>query len=189
MTDFDADEPIKPLVPRKGSFWSDDRFLGWSGVVLALSAAFFPWYVFFNEEKFGTYQSASSVSAPGSDRKGRITFSTASTELAKRPQSAVAAKAEAEIITGSVPATEKADEQEATDAGPDQPFPPQPIAFRLMYVFKGRAMIEDKTGVYLVRKGDTLPDLSKVADFEERDGAWVIVTDNGSIYDTSGKRD
>lgn len=190
MTDFDADEPVKPLVPRKGNFWNSDRFVGWSGVVLALSAAFFPWYVFINEEKFGIYQSASSSApAAATNREGRIDFKEDPKALAERPQVAIATKPADEIITGTVPAEETTESEEAAIPMLEQPLPSQPQEFRLMYVSKGRAMIEDNTGVYLVRVGDTLPDFSKVANFEERDGKWVIVTDNGSIYDVTGKRD
>jgi hypothetical protein len=50
-------------------------------------------------------------------------------------------------------------------------------------------MIEDDNGVYVVGPGSPLPDLSKVASVEERDGQWVIVTNKGEIYDAAGKRE
>jgi hypothetical protein len=56
-----------------------------------------------------------------------------------------------------------------------------------LHVVKGQAMIEDRTGVYVVREGDTLPDLSKVTSLEERDGKWVIVNDKGTVYAPGGK--
>ena len=43
-------------------------------------------------------------------------------------------------------------------------------------------MIEDRTGIYVVRQGDVLPDQSKVTSLEERNGKWVIVTDKGTVY-------
>ena len=55
MTDFDADEPVAPPKPprQRRRVSTTDRVLGLTGVALACAAAFFPWYVFFNEEKFG----------------------------------------------------------------------------------------------------------------------------------------
>jgi hypothetical protein len=38
-------------------------------------------------------------------------------------------------------------------------------------------MIEDEDGLWVVQKGSTLPDASKVASIEKRDGVWVLVTD------------
>ena len=54
--------------------------------------------------------------------------------------------------------------------------------FRLLHVANGRALIEDKAGMYLVRIGSILPDNSRVATLEQRDGKWVIVTSTGDIY-------
>ena len=56
VTEIEADEPVAPLRPvpqERGRISLTDRILGATGVALACAAAFFPWYVFFNEEKFG----------------------------------------------------------------------------------------------------------------------------------------
>jgi len=50
-----------------------------------------------------------------------------------------------------------------------------------MHVANGRALIEDARGMYIVRVGSILPDNSRLATLEQRDGAWVIVTSNGDI--------
>jgi hypothetical protein len=63
----------------------------------------------------------------------------------------------------------------------DQPFPGK-SSFRLLHVANGRALIEDDTGMYLVRVGSILPDNSKLATIEQRDGKWVIITSKGEIY-------
>lgn len=38
------------------------------------------------------------------------------------------------------------------------------------------------TGIYVVRRGDVLPDSAKVTKLEERDGKWVMETDGGATY-------
>ena len=63
----------------------------------------------------------------------------------------------------------------------DQPFPAT-SGFRLLHVANGRALIEDSSGMYVVRVGSILPDESRLATLEERDGKWVIVTSNGEVY-------
>ncbi len=54
MTKFeDDDERIAPLKSReKRKALMLDRLLTVTGLALAGAAAFFPWYVFFNEDKF-----------------------------------------------------------------------------------------------------------------------------------------
>lgn len=47
--DNSHDEDVLP----KPVFFTPDRILAWTGIGLAAAAAFFPWYVFFNEDKFG----------------------------------------------------------------------------------------------------------------------------------------
>lgn len=63
----------------------------------------------------------------------------------------------------------------------EQPLP-APSGFRLMHVANGRALIEDASGMYIVRVGSILPDNSRLATLEQRDGEWVIVTSNGEVY-------
>jgi len=41
-------------------------------------------------------------------------------------------------------------------------------------------MIEDDSGLWIVQRGSTLPDMTKVTSIEQRDSGWVVVT--------SGKR-
>src|SRR3546814_3919509 len=62
-----------------------------------------------------------------------------------------------------------------------QPFPGRGD-FRLLHVANGRALIEDGSGMYMVRVGSILPDNSKLATIEQRDGKWVIVTSSGQSY-------
>ena len=70
------------------------------------------------------------------------------------------------------------------DKGPpadQQPFPGK-SPFHLLHIVNGRALIEDDTGMYVVRVGSVLPDNSRLASIEQRDGKWVIVTSAGDIY-------
>ncbi|MGO7465311.1 flagellar protein, partial [Rhizobium ruizarguesonis] len=52
-----------------------DRLLTLSGLALAGASAFFPWYVFFNEEKFGINVATSSNSRELPDWPARHVFS------------------------------------------------------------------------------------------------------------------
>ena len=181
MTDFDADEPVSPLAAKKKRFWTTDRIIGWSGAVLALAAAFFPWYVFVNEDKFGLEALRAMVSGDPAVPSRRSTLDNNSGGIPDRKISTALAPSEDNIVTGTVPAVEEP-ASDTEQALPAQPFPAAPRNFRLLKVIKGQAMIEDATGIYVVRKGDVLPDRTKVADLEQRDGKWVLVTDGGSAY-------
>jgi hypothetical protein len=187
MTDFDADEPVAPLKdgkPRR--FWTSDRIIGYSGAALALSAAFFPWYVFFNEEKFSVNVATSALSHWLPEWSGPSITSQSNRDVVNGKDPALS-RLEERIVTGTVPNGKDEDDSNAAAAA-DQPFPAQPQNFHLLHVAKGKALIEDETGVYIVRPGSLLPDLSKVASLEEREGKWVIVTDTGDLYDIDGKR-
>ena len=53
--------------------------------------------------------------------------------------------------------------------------------FRLVHVANGRAMIEDDAGLWVVQPGSMLPDSSRVAGIEQRDGKWVLVTSTDRV--------
>jgi hypothetical protein len=187
MTDFDADEPVSPLSPKRKGLFTADRVIGWSGALLALVAAFFPWYVFFNEDKFGLEYIRQITSRDLPERAGKAVVIASPSGIGDRDNNTVLPKPEDQIITGTVPAAAAEEDNQEEASIPAQPFPAAPRVFRLLHVVKGQAMIEDRTGIYVVREGDTLPDLSKVTSLEERDGKWVIVTDKGIVYAPSGK--
>ena len=65
----------------------------------------------------------------------------------------------------------------------EQPFPLAPVDFKLVHIANARAMIEDDSGIFVVQRGDILPDSSRVASIEEREGRWVLVTDVGLVLD------
>lgn len=189
MTDFDADETVAPPVQAKRKkFWTSDRIIGYSGAALALTAAFFPWYVFFNSAKFGVDATVSLIARnfPGwADRKP---FSPSPSAFQNKEAPAGEAGNQDQLLTGTVPGLSDKD-MKSDPAAVEQPLPTRVTTFRLLHVSKGKALIEDDNGVYVVGPGSQLPDLSKVASVEERSGEWVIVTDKGFVYDSGGKRD
>jgi len=188
MTDFDADETVAP--PKRGKrkrFWTSDRIIGYSGAALALSAAFFPWYVFLNSAKFGLDATVSMFSRNFAGWSERSTFSQTPGAITNDGLAQTDKGAEDPLLTGTLPGLDDAKMKGDADAI-EQPFPSPATAFHLLHVSKGKALIEDDNGVYVVAPGSPLPDLSKVASLEERDGEWVIVTNKGEIYDADGKR-
>ena len=186
MTDFDADEPVEPVKrERRSGGVSTDRFLGWSGAALALTAAFFPWYVFFNEDKFGLNMVTSIFTRDMPDWAGRSKVMPSPAAIASSNDVTALPRSDEQVVTGTVP--DKAQDDQPADAG-DQPFPSEAVEFHVLHAAGGKAMIEDKNGIYVVTPGSMLPDLSRVAKVEEVGGEWVLITDKGEIYDTSGKR-
>ena len=69
----------------------------------------------------------------------------------------------------------------AAEEGLSQPFPGK-SGFKLMHVANGRALIEDASGMYIVRIGSVLPDNTRLATLEQRDGHWVMITSSGEMY-------
>ena len=147
-----------------------------SGLALALGCALFPWYVFFNQDKFGVQAMNFSGSEAGSTMPSDLVYAP---EIVRR-----------ELNPGEIPALSL--DFESTGTLPDrddpasrgiplaqQPFPGEKrvYEFSLVHVANGRAMIEDEDGLWVVQKGSTLPDATHVLSIEKRGGNWVLVTD------------
>lgn len=190
--DKDADEAARPLAgstkpqvpprikPVKRGRLTEDILLGLFGIALGLGSAFFPWYVFFNQEKFGirAVKLDSEIQSVGG-------LSSSTPELTR-----IADPAEIKEITsleldrlptGTTPQGEK--DEQATGSVPaivEQPYPDQAVDFRVVHIENGRAMIEDESGLWIVQRGSTLPDMTTVTSIEQRAEGWVVVT--------SGKR-
>lgn len=188
MTDFDADETVAPPnQAKRRKFWTSDRIIGYSGAALALTAAFFPWYVFFNSAKFGVDATVSLIARNFPGWADRTPFSPSPSSFQNKDAQAGEKGNQDQLLTGTVPGLSDTD-MKSDPSAVEQPLPARETKFHLLHVSKGKALIEDDNGVYVVGPGSQLPDLSKVASVEERSGEWVIVTDKGLVYDANGKR-
>lgn len=181
VTDFDADQPVQPIKRlARGHYSTGDKILAGTGILLAAGAAFFPWYVFLNPGKFSvpTLWQGNTRNLP----------ETAAREVMSVSPAAMIDEDKSPALEGLDPvatATTSGLGKERSlgapvETGLDQPLPAN-SGFRLMHVANGRALIEDARGMYIVRVGSILPDNSRLATLEQRDGAWVIVTSNGDI--------
>jgi len=180
MIDLD-DEEAPGLVAKPKR--SGDRVIVLAGFVLATAAAFFPWYVFFNQESFGIAPMGYTDTRDLPETPGRPVVTVSPLAIPDEDDGAAPASAFDPIVTATVPA---AGDQggnggaSALSEVPNQSFPGKP-RYRLLHVANGRALIEDKSGMYIVRIGSVLPDNSRLATLEQRDGKWVIITSNGEV--------
>jgi len=85
------------------------------------------------------------------------------------------------LTTATVNASGKEKQNDLAAGVEDQPFPGQ-TSFRLLHVSNGRALIEDGSGMYMVRVGSTLPDNALLTKIEQRGGEWQIETSSGKTY-------
>lgn len=164
-------------VAGKKSRLREDLLLGLLGVGLGLGCALFPWYVFFNQEKFGI-RAVEFQGGGDSTRSGGVVATPQIARIPNFPE----VKEEPELdqlATGTTPPGE--DETQEISKLLEEPFPPQDVPFRLVHVVNGRAMIQDDTGLWVVQRGSVLPDMSRVASIEERQGAWVLVTSTNQV--------
>ena len=181
VTDFDADQSIPPMKrSEKGRYSAGDKVLVGAGVLLAAMAAFFPWYVFLNPDKF-------SVPALWEGATRDLPETAAKEVMSVSPAAMVDNDSDPglESVDPVATATTAGGGKEKSlgapvETGLDQPLPAS-SGFRLMHVANGRALIEDASGMYIVRVGSILPDNSRLATLEQREGAWVIVTSNGDV--------
>ena len=167
-----AQFPRLKKVDRRGDF-----VIAALGVTLGLICALFPWYIFYNQEQFGVQ--AIKFGGKGNN-SGRIMIdpqeAPGGTPLALQDMP----KRNLDLFsTGAIPDRPLAPEK--APALDRQPFPAETTAFRLVHVANGRAMIEDDTGLWLVQRGSTLPDSSRVASIELRAGKWVLVTSTDQV--------
>jgi hypothetical protein len=145
------------------------------GVTLGLICALFPWYIFFNPEEFGVRAMKFGGSGGGTEpivlgaQQERIGAPVASQEIPPMKLDLLA--------TGTATKEHEEKDEEGTPGLTEQPFPAPVASFRLVQIANGRAMLEDDTGLFVVQPGSILPDNSRVATIEERNGRPVLVTD------------
>jgi hypothetical protein len=142
------------------------------GVTIGLICALFPWYIFFNQDKFGIRAMRFSGNAGES---GPITLYAQPDRIGAPMDISQIPPTKLDLFaTGSTEGKKHGDGD--LPGVEDQPFPVDPPPFHLVYVSNGRAMIGDDSGLWLVQAGSVLPDNSKVVSIEQRDGKWVLVT-------------
>jgi hypothetical protein len=166
---------------RKKDYSVTDAILVGIGVGLAAAAATFPWYVFMNQDQFG-YAVVKFEPAPtASDLSGP--FYTPRVQWRPKPatQQDLEALALDFAATGTVVGSidrDRPDPRQET-----QPFPGPPPGFTLVHVAKGRAMISDANGFFVVERGSVLPDNSRVVSIENTDGKWILKTSRDQVVE------
>ena len=181
VTDFDADEAVQPLKrPGKAGYSTTDKILAGTGVMLAAMAAFFPWYVFLNPEKFSVPALWEGTTRDLPETPGREVVSVSPAAMVDDDKDPALQSVDPVATASATSEGKETKLGSPIDSGLDQPLPAN-TGFRLMHVANGRALIEDARGMYIVRVGSILPDNSRLATLEQRDGAWVIVTSNGDV--------
>jgi hypothetical protein len=156
-----------------------DKLLVGIGIMLAAASAFFPWYVFLNEDKFGLRIDPFENTRDLPPSPPRQVFSVSPMAMIDRTKDQSLPIDPFDQLTTATVSSLGREEQGPL---PEQQPMPGTGKFRLMHVANGRALIEDGSGMYMVRIGSVLPDNSKVATLEQRNGRWVIITSTGEVY-------
>lgn len=167
---------------RRRSIRDFDRYLTTGLIIVAGAAAALPWYVFFNPEKFGMSGAGWEALQHVPQREGggvaavipHVDEGLTSDGRADTPDINLDA-----LTTATVPTAGAG--QNTNGDGKSQPFPGG-TRFKLLHVSNGRALIEDKSGMFLVQIGSILPDESKLLSMSNVGGKWQIVTSSGEIY-------
>jgi len=174
----EEDAPVRKASPRRTS----DRLVAVAGFMLATAAAFFPWYVFFNQESFGIAPMSYSETRDLPEIGGRSVVNVSPLAIPDEKDGAAEPSAFDPITTATVSSLggEGNGAGALTRVDPNKSFPGKP-RYKLLHVANGRALIEDTSGMYIVRIGSVLPDNSRLATLEKRGGQWVIITSNGEV--------
>jgi len=155
-----------------------DRWLTGGLIGVAAAAAALPWYVFLNPEKFGMsgrgWEALMNVPQRGGGG-GEAVIPHGDDTVAETEKDATVDN----VITATVPALDK--DLNSDNQSVQQPFPGG-ANFKLLHVSNGRALIEDKSGMFLVQIGSVLPDESKLLSMTKVEGRWKIVTSAGELY-------
>lgn len=169
-------KPVGSSEAAKEGTRRSDLTIAALGITLGLICALFPWYIFFNPEKFGP---------PAVKFEGGGPIATGPVATGPQPQR-VGAPMNIEDVpvmqldlfaTGTVSSRGGDGDGGPNPPGVDeQPFPAEIPQFKLVHVANGRAMIEDNAGLWIVQRGSTLPDSTEVTSIEQRGGKWVMVT-------------
>jgi hypothetical protein len=164
----------------------DDLTIAALGICLGLICALFPWYIFFNQEKFGppsvTLDSAGEMAGARGGVAGQ--GSTGAGFVLGDPRDPLAPGDLDLFATGSSAPAE--DEEKKPEGQAKAPLPPlPPVIFRVVHVANGRAMIDDGSGLFVVGPGDQLPDNSFVARIAEEGGRGAVITSTKAVLRAS----
>ncbi|WP_019173210.1 hypothetical protein [Pseudaminobacter salicylatoxidans] len=155
-----------------------DLVIAGLGVTLGLVCALFPWYIFFNQEKFGI-EALKFGEYGESDRAGPLALNARTLRpVDLLPEDALPSDALDPFATGTLPDAKR----ERTPVA-NQPFPLEDVPYQLLHVVNGRGLIEDEAGLWVVQPGALLPDSSRVASIERRAGKWVMVTNREKVVE------
>lgn len=181
----DIDERVQPAADNREADKSSriDSWLVGGIMVVAAAAAAFPWYVFFNPDKFGVSVAGwESLRDLPQGKGGGVAVGDPSSEQPKVESTANAhPSVDADPLVTATVSQLGRDGKAGKPEGVLQPFPGGGN-LRLLHVANGRALIEDSSGIFLVQVGSILPDNSRLAALRERDGKWEIVTSTGKVY-------
>ncbi|MEQ1954284.1 hypothetical protein [Mesorhizobium sp. CN2-181] len=159
-----------------------DLIIAGLGIALGFGCAVFPWYIFFNQDKFGI---RAMKFEGNSDQQPPLTLGAGGERIGAPMTAEDIPPMQLDLFAaGTIGAGANAEEEDKPAAkAPDQPFPGDEVRFRLVYAAAGRAMIADETGMWVVQRGSLLPDNSTVAGIEQRDGKWVLVTSADKVVE------
>jgi len=178
VMESDSDDPVAPPKQARRRTVAD-RALAFTGLALAGASAFFPWYVFLNPDKFGIHVAEGERTRDLPNWPSREIVSVSPLAITNKNPSAPKDLIPDPLTTATVSNAGREDDR--GEPADQQPLPGK-SPFHLLHVANGRALIEDDTGMYVVRVGSVLPDSSRLASIEQRDGKWVIVTSAGDVY-------
>ncbi|MCR4268348.1 hypothetical protein [Nitratireductor sp. ZSWI3] len=165
--------PFRAAKPKtqKPPSGSGDWVIMIGGIGLATVCALFPWYIFFNQDEFGvrplTFEGRPATGGSPGMRLPELVGMRIPQRIIEFPELDYGA-------TGTVGS-------EPAKALEDQPYPGDFRSFRLVDAANGRAMIEDEDGYWIVQRGSWLPDGSRVARIQRRQGTWEIVTTRDAV--------
>jgi hypothetical protein len=153
-----------------------DLVIAGLGITLGLVCALFPWYIFFNPDKFGVQ--ALKFGGDGSGGHRPVASISHKLGVSDAPSDDIASLDKVDLFaTGTLP------DKEERMAEPNQPFPVVEMPYRLVHVVNGRGLIEDEAGLWVVQPGALLPDSTRVASIEQRAGKWVMVTSADKVVE------
>ncbi|MGB3387248.1 MAG: hypothetical protein WBA88_04630 [Pseudaminobacter sp.] len=165
-----------PLTSARAQDRRGDLIIAGLGVALGLGCALFPWYIFLNQEKFGIR----ALEFSGGGQAGRtagLSLKDRIDRSADQEEDDLTIGALDPFPTGTLP------ERRRFTPLAEQPFPADPVEFHLVHVANGRAMIADDSGLWVVQRGSSLPDSSRVSSIEQRGDKWVLITSTNRVLE------